>query len=76
MMSTGLRPKRSIARPATAPRDGGRDEEDRGAEPEQALTPVTSTNVSDDTAATSCTTAELTASVAASSSVLRRTTAV
>ena len=37
MTSTGLRPNRSIARPATAPVQRRGDEEDRGAEPEQSL---------------------------------------
>ena len=44
-----------------------------GPSPSRPRTPVTSTNVSDDTAATSCSTAEYTAIVAARISVLRPT---
>ena len=62
-MSTGLRPTRSIARPATAPVTAAETRKIAGPSPSSPLTPVTSTKVSDDTAATSCTTAELTASV-------------
>ena len=72
--STGLRPNRSIARPATAPVHAAATRKIAGPSPRSPLTPVTRTNVSEDTAATSCTTAELTASVAASRNVLRRTT--
>ena len=73
-ISTGLRPKRSIARPATAPVHAAATRKIAGPSPSSPLTPVTRTNVSDETAATSCTTAELTASVVARISVLRRTT--
>ena len=74
MTSTGLRPYRSIARPATAPVSAAATRKIAGPSPRSPLTPVTRTNVSDETAATSCTTAEFTASVAASRTVFRRTT--
>src|SRR5215217_5793000 len=70
---TGRRPKRSIARPAGSAVNADATRKIAGPSPSRPRTPTTSTNVSDDTAATSCSTAEYTAIVAARSSVLRPT---
>src|SRR3954467_647311 len=70
-VSTGTRPKRSISRPAgtaVSPEEGRKI---AGPRPSRPLTPVTSTNVSDETAAVSWRTAEFTAIVAARITVLR-----
>src|SRR5690349_20528069 len=69
---TGVRPKRSIIRPAGTDVSAEAVRKIAGPSPTSPRTPVTSTNVSDDTAATSCSTAEFTAIVAASRMVLRR----
>jgi hypothetical protein len=69
---TGRRPIRSIARPAGTAASADATRKIAGPSPSSPSTPLTSTNVIDDTAATSCSTAEYTAIVAASSSVLRR----
>jgi hypothetical protein len=69
---TGSRPTRSIARPAGTAVSADATRKIAGPSPSRPSTPVTSTNVSDETAATSWSTAEYTAIVAASSSVLRR----
>lgn len=74
MLITGLRPKRSIIRPAGIDVSAEAVRKIAGPSPSRPRTPVTSTNVNDDTAATSCKTAEFTAIVAASNTVLRRTT--
>src|SRR5215218_4938519 len=70
---TGRRPTASIARPAGTAASADAVRKIAGPSPSSPSTPVTSTNVSDDTAATSCSTAEYTAIVVASSSVLRPT---
>src|SRR5436305_8877010 len=70
---TGVRPTRSISRPAGTAVRAEALRKIAGPSPRRPLTPVTRTNVSDDTAATSWSTAELTAIVAARRSVLRRT---
>src|SRR5437763_7270984 len=72
-LMTGVRPKRSIRRPAGIEVNAEAVRKIAGPRPRSPLTPVTRTNVSDDTAATSWSTAELTAIVAASRTVLRRT---
>ena len=69
---TGVRPNRSISRPAGR---AVRPEEVRkiaGPRPSRPLTPVTSTKVREETAAVSCRTAEFTAIVAARMIVFRR----
>ena len=69
---TGVRPNRSISLPAGT---AVRPEEVRkiaGPRPSRPLTPVTRTNVSDETAAVSCKTAEFTAIVAERMIVFRR----
>ncbi|HVD26394.1 MAG TPA: hypothetical protein VNB86_10410 [Gaiellaceae bacterium] len=69
---TGIRPKRSIARPAGNEVSAEAVRKIAGPSPSSFSNPVTSTKVSDETEATSCRTAELTASTPARSSVLRR----
>src|SRR6266498_3628098 len=68
--TTGMRPKRSIIRPAGTAVSPEAVRKIAG--PSKPFTPVTRTNVSDDTAATSWRTTLLTASVAARMTVLRR----
>src|SRR3954449_12352148 len=70
---TGRRPIRSIARPAGTAVSADAVRKIAGPRPRRPSTPVTSTNVIDETAATSWSTAEYTAMAAASSTVLRRT---
>jgi hypothetical protein len=72
---TGLRPTRSIIRPAGTDVRAEAMRKIAGPSPSRPRTPVTRTNVKEETAATSWRTAELTAIVAASNTVLRRTTA-
>ena len=72
-LTTGIRPKRSISRPAGTAVSAEAVRKIAGPSPSRPLTPVTRTNVSEDTAATSWSTAELTAIVAARIRVLRRT---
>ena len=55
---TGLRPMRSINRPAGTAVSPEATRKIAGPSPSNPSTPVTSTNVSDDTAATSCSTDE------------------
>ena len=55
---TGRRPMRSIARPAGSAASADASRKIAGPRPSRPRTPVTSTNVIDDTAATSCRTAE------------------
>src|SRR5262245_59688242 len=69
---TGVRPIRSIRRPAGTAVTPENVRKIAGPRPSNPRTPVTSTNVSDDTAATSCRTAEFTAMVAERRMVLRR----
>src|SRR2546423_14832785 len=69
---TGVRPKRSIKRPAGIEVSADAVRKIAGPRPSRPRTPVTRTKVSDDTAATSWSTAELTAIVAARRMVLRR----
>ena len=71
--TTGRRPIRSIARPAGTAASAEATRKIAGPRPSRPWIPVTSTNVIDETAATSCSTAEWTAIVAARMSVLRRT---
>ena len=71
-LMTGVRPNRSIKRPAGIAVSADAVRKIAGPRPSSPLTPVTRTNVSDDTAATNWSTAELTAIVAASRTVLRR----
>jgi hypothetical protein len=56
--TTGLRPRRSIARPAGTAVSADAVRKIAGPSPSSPSTPVTSTNVSDETAATSWSTAE------------------
>ena len=69
---TGVRPTRSIKRPAGTAVNPEDVRKIAGPSPSSPLTPVTSTNVSDETAAVNCRTAELTAIVAERITVLRR----
>jgi hypothetical protein len=69
---TGVRPTRSIKRPANTDVNPEEVRKIAGPSPRRPLTPVTRTNVSDETAAVSCRTAELTAIVAERIRVLRR----
>src|SRR6266480_4176903 len=69
---TGVRPTRSIRRPAGTAVNPDDVRKIAGPRPSSPLTPTTSTNVSDETAAVSCRTAELTAIVAERIAVLRR----
>lgn len=69
---TGTRPKRSIAHPAGKAVNAEAVRKIAGPSPSSDSKPVTSTKVSDETAATSWSTAELTAMIAASRIVLRR----
>ena len=69
---TGVRPTRSIKRPAGTAVNPEDVRKIAGPSPSSPLTPVTSTKVSDETAAVSCRTAELTAIVAERITVLRR----
>src|SRR5205085_9481665 len=69
---TGVRPNRSIIRPAGTAVSADAVRKIAGPSPSSPRTPVTRTNVSEATAATSCRTAEFTAIVAASNTVLRR----
>src|SRR6266571_6411322 len=71
-LMTGVRPNRSIKRPAGIAVTADAVRKIAGPRPRSPLTPVTRTNVSDETAATSWSTAELTAIVAARRTVLRR----
>src|SRR3954464_1439243 len=70
-VSTGTRPKRSISRPAGTAVSPEEVRKIAGPRPTRPLTPVTSTNVSEETAAVSWRTAEFTAIVAARITVLR-----
>ena len=70
-VSTGTRPKRSISRPAGTAVSPDEVRKIAGPRPSSPLTPVTSTKVSDETAAVSWRTAEFTAIVAARITVLR-----
>ena len=56
--TTGRRPMRSIARPAGTAASADAVRKIAGPSPSRPSMPVTSTNVSDETAATSCSTAE------------------
>ena len=69
---TGVRPKRSISRPAGTAVRPDAVRKMAGPSPRRPRTPVTSTKVRDETAAVSCRTAELTAIVAERMTVLRR----
>ena len=69
---TGVRPTRSIKRPAGTAVNPEDVRKMAGPSPSSPLTPVTSTKVSDETAAVNCRTAELTAIVAERRTVLRR----
>jgi len=69
---TGVRPKRSIIRPAGTEVSADAVRKIAGPSPSSPRTPVTSTKVREDTAATSWRTAELTAIVAARITVFRR----
>src|SRR5712691_3943455 len=69
---TGVRPMRSIRRPAGIAVKPDEVRKIAGPRPSRPLTPVTSTNVSDETAAVNWRTAELTAIVAERITVLRR----
>src|SRR6266542_2435899 len=69
---TGVRPKRSIIRPAGTEVSADAVRKIAGPSPSNPRTPVTSTKVREDTAATSWRTAELTAIVAARITVFRR----
>ena len=68
----GTRPNRSIAHPAGRAVSADAVRKIAGPSPSSASKPVTSTKVREETAATSCSTAEFTAIVAASRIVLRR----
>ena len=70
--STGTRPKRSIARPAGSAASAPEPSTIAGPSPSSPFTPMTSTNVSDATAAESWSIAELAARAAARSAVFRR----
>ena len=70
-VNTGTRPKRSISRPAGTAVSPDEMRKIAGPRPSSPLTPVTSTKVSDETAAVSWRTAEFTAIVAARITVLR-----
>ena len=72
--STGRRPCLSIVRPAITAVTPDDVRKIAGPRPSSPAWPVTSTNVSVDTAAASCSTTELTALVVDRSSVFRRTT--
>ena len=69
---TGTRPKRSIERPAGTAVSADAVRKIAGPSPSRLSKPVTRTKVSEATAATSWSTAELTAIVAASRAVFRR----
>jgi hypothetical protein len=69
---TGVRPTLSIRRPAGTAVKPEDVRKIAGPSPSRPLTPVTSTKVSDETAAVNCRTAELTAIVAERITVLRR----
>ncbi len=69
---TGVRPTLSISRPAGTAVNPDDVRKIAGPRPSSPLTPVTSTNVSDETAAVNWRTAELTAIVAERITVLRR----
>src|SRR5438552_11294723 len=69
---TGVRPNRSIRRPAGIAVSADAVRNIAGPRPSSPLTPVTRTKVSDEPAPTSWSTAELTAIVAARRTVLRR----
>ena len=69
---TGVRPTRSIRRPAGTAVNPDDVRKIAGPSPSSPLTPVTSTKVRDETAAVNWRTAELTAIVAARINVLRR----
>ncbi|HKF14685.1 MAG TPA: hypothetical protein VKB13_05590 [Gaiellaceae bacterium] len=69
---TGMRPKRSISRPAGTAVSAEATRKIAGPSPSSFSKPVTRTKVSEETAATSCSTAELTASTPARSTVFRR----
>ena len=70
--STGMRPMRSIARPAGSAARAPQASTIAGPSPSRPSTSTTSTSVRDATAAESWSIAELVASAAASSAVLRR----
>ena len=69
---TGTRPIRSISRPAGSAASAPLASTMAGPRPSSPSTPTTSTSVSDDTAADSCSMPELAASAADSRNVLRR----